>query len=58
MPGGLNVRLSVAERHIRGLQERNQARVALQESARRMSDILEKTSDGFFALDHDWKFTS
>ena len=53
----LNVRLSVAERHIRELQERNQSRVALQESARRMSDILEKTSDGFFAVDPNWNFT-
>ena len=53
----LNVRLSVAERHIRDLEERNHARVALQESARRMTDILEKTSDGFFALDTNWNFT-
>jgi PAS domain S-box-containing protein len=53
----LSVRLSVAERHIQGLQERNHARAALQESARRMTDILEKTSDGFFAVDSDWNFT-
>ncbi|HEY2712565.1 MAG TPA: response regulator [Chthoniobacterales bacterium] len=53
----LGVRLSVAESHIRGLQERNQSRVALQDSARRMSDILEKTSDGFFAVDTNWNFT-
>ncbi|HEY1582873.1 MAG TPA: response regulator [Chthoniobacterales bacterium] len=53
----LGVRLSVAERHIREIQERNQARVALQESARRMTDILEKTSDGFFAVDTNWNFT-
>jgi PAS domain S-box-containing protein len=53
----LNVRLSVAERHIRELEERNQNRRALQDSARRMSDILEKTSDGFFAVDRDWNFT-
>ncbi len=53
----LSVRLSVAERHIQGLEERNHARAALQESARRMTDILEKTSDGFFAVDTDWNFT-
>ena len=53
----LSVRLSVAERHIIGLQERNQARAALQESARRMTDVLEKTSDGFFAVDQEWNFT-
>ncbi len=53
----LSVRLSVAERHIQELEERNHARVALQDSARRMTDILEKTSDGFFALDTNWKFT-
>ena len=55
--GRLNVRLSVAERHIRELQERNHSRVSLQETAQRMGDILEKTSDGFFALDPNWKFT-
>ncbi|MGI8891047.1 MAG: ATP-binding response regulator [Chthoniobacterales bacterium] len=53
----LSVRLSVAERHIIGLQERNHARASLQESARRMTDILEKTSDGFFAVDQEWNFT-
>jgi PAS domain S-box-containing protein len=53
----LNVRLSVAERQIRDLAERNHARRALQESARKMTDILENTSDGFFAVDAEWKFT-
>ncbi len=53
----LSVRLSVAERHIIGLEERNQARAALHESALRMTDVLEKTSDGFFAVDPDWNFT-
>ena len=53
----LSVRLSVAERHIQELEERNHARVALQDSAQRMTDILEKTSDGFFALDTNWNFT-
>jgi two-component system, cell cycle sensor histidine kinase and response regulator CckA len=56
-PGLLNVRLSVAERRIRALAERNQARTALQETARKMTDILDKTSDGFFAVDREWKFT-
>src|SRR5579864_7995466 len=56
-PDRLNVRLSVAERRIRGLIERNQARADLQETLRKMTDILEKTSDGFFAVDRDWKFT-
>ena len=55
--GLLNVRISVAERQIRELMERNQARAALQESARTMTNILEKTTDGFFAVDADWKFT-
>src|SRR5437870_1619520 len=53
----LNVRLSVAERRIRSLVERNQARAELQETVRKMTDILEKTSDGFFAVDRNWKFT-
>ena len=55
--GLLNVRLSVAERQIRELAERNQARAALQESAQTMTNILENTTDGFFAVDQDWKFT-
>lgn len=53
----LNVRLSVAERQIRNLLERNQARRELQESARTMSNILENTTDGFVALDGDGRFT-
>jgi two-component system, cell cycle sensor histidine kinase and response regulator CckA len=56
-PARLNVRLSVAERRIRALAERNQARTELQEAVGKMTDILEKTSDGFFAVDRDWKFT-
>src|SRR6202162_2877158 len=52
----LNVRLSVAERQIQELAERNQARVALQESARAMTEILEKTTDAFFAVDREWRF--
>ena len=55
--GLLNVRLSVAEQQIRDLHERNHARAALVESARTMTGILENTSDGFFALDAEWKFT-
>ena len=47
----LSVRLSVAERQIRNLLERNQARRELQESARTMTNILENTTDGFVALD-------
>jgi PAS domain S-box-containing protein len=53
----LHVRLSVAERRIRALMERIYARTELQETVRKMTDILEKTSDGFFAVDRDWKFT-
>lgn len=55
--GLLNVRLSVAERQIRDLAERNHARGALQESARTLTNILENTTDGFFAVDPEWKFT-
>ena len=53
----LNVRLSVAERQIRELTERNLARAALQESARTMSNILENTKEGFFAVNGEWKLT-
>src|SRR6266480_5290571 len=55
--GLLDVRISVAERQIRELAERNQARAALIESARTMTNILEKNTDGFFAVDSDWKLT-
>jgi two-component system cell cycle sensor histidine kinase/response regulator CckA len=55
--GMLNVRISVAERQIRELAERNQARAALQDSARTMTNILENTTDGFFAVDSGWKLT-
>ena len=55
--GLLNVRISVAERQIRELAERNQARAALQESARTTANILENTTDGFLAVDSEWKIT-
>jgi PAS domain S-box-containing protein len=55
--GLLNVRLSVAERQIRDLSERNQARIELQNSARSLTNILENTTDGFVSVDRDWKFT-
>jgi len=55
--GLLNVRISVAERQIRELTERNQARAALVDSAQAMTNILEKTTDGFFAVDSEWKLT-
>jgi PAS domain S-box-containing protein len=55
--GLLNVRISVAERQIRELAERNQARAALQDSARTMTNILENTTDGFFTVDSEWKLT-
>jgi PAS domain S-box-containing protein len=53
----LNVRLSVAERQIRELTERNLARAALQDSARTMANILENTKEGFFAVNNEWRFT-
>ena len=56
-PDLLNVRISVAERQIRELGERNQARAALLESARTTANILENTTDGFFAVDSEWKIT-
>lgn len=55
--GLLNIRLSVAERQIRDLAERNHTRAALQESARTLTSILENTTDAFFALNRDWIFT-
>jgi len=51
-PELLNVRISVAERQIRELGERNQARAALLESAQTMANILENTTDGRFRMEH------
>jgi two-component system cell cycle sensor histidine kinase/response regulator CckA len=56
-PALLNVRITVAERQVRELGERNQARAALQESACTMANILENTTDGFLAVDSDWRIT-
>lgn len=55
--GRLNVRLTVAERQISDLAERNQSRAALQESARTMANILENTTDAFFSVNGRWEFT-
>jgi two-component system cell cycle sensor histidine kinase/response regulator CckA len=52
-----NIRLSVAERQIRDLAERNHARGALIESARTLTSILENTTDAFFSLNQNWIFT-
>jgi PAS domain S-box-containing protein len=54
--GRLNLRLSVAERQIRSMTEHNESRAALRDYARNMTGILENTTDGFLALDADWKF--
>lgn len=53
----LKVRISVAERQVQDLEERTQARAALVESARTMTNILENTADGFFAVDSQWRLT-
>src|SRR6476620_4603433 len=53
----LKVRISVAERQVRELGERNQARSALLETARTMTNILENTTDCFFAVDAGWRIT-
>jgi PAS domain S-box-containing protein len=53
--GRLNVRLSVAEKQIQSLAERIESRAALRDYARNMTGILENTTDGFLALDADWK---
>ncbi len=52
----LNVRLSVAERQIQEIAERNASRVALRAAARMGTSVLENTAEGFFAVDAEWKF--
>ncbi len=51
----LNVRLAVADRHVREIEERTASRVALRASARMGVSVLENTTEGFFALDSEWK---
>ncbi|HXX42007.1 MAG TPA: response regulator [Chthoniobacterales bacterium] len=53
----LQIRLSVAERRIAEWKERAQVRAELHATLKRMVDILENTSDGFLALDRNWRFS-
>ncbi len=41
----------------REITERKQAETALLESKQQISKILESITDGFFTLDHEWRFT-
>ena len=42
---------------VRDITQRKRAEDALHESSRRISNILESITDGFFALDRAWRFT-
>jgi hypothetical protein len=42
---------------VRDITKRMRAERALSESSRQISNILESITDGFFALDRDWRFT-
>ena len=42
---------------VRDIAKRKRTEDALHESSRRISNILESITDGFFALDRDWRFT-
>ena len=42
---------------VRDITNRRRAEQALRESSQQISDILESITDGFFALDRDWRFT-
>ncbi len=44
-------------RMITDISERKQAEEALRESHQQIADILERITDAFFALDHEWHFT-
>ena len=41
----------------RDITERKHAEEALRESKRRTEEILESVTDGFYAMDRDWRFT-
>ncbi|MFP4124190.1 MAG: PAS domain S-box protein [Coleofasciculus sp.] len=41
----------------REIKERQQTELALQDSHRQINNILESITEGFFALDQDWRFT-
>lgn len=41
----------------REIKERQQTELALQDSHRKINNILESITEGFFALDKDWRFT-
>ncbi|MFP4103537.1 PAS domain S-box protein [Coleofasciculus sp.] len=41
----------------REIKERQQTELALQDSHRKINNILESITEGFFALDQDWRFT-
>ena len=44
-------------RMITDISDRKQAEEALRESHQQIADILERITDAFFALDHEWHFT-
>jgi PAS domain S-box-containing protein len=44
-------------RMITDISDRKQAEEALRESHQQIADILERITDAFFALDHQWHFT-
>ncbi len=42
---------------VQDITQRRQAEAALRESNQRIFNILESIADGFFSLDHQWRFT-
>lgn len=42
---------------VQDIGNQKQAEAALRRSERRLSEVLESVSDGFFALDSDWRFS-
>lgn len=42
---------------VQDIEDQKQAEFALRQSERRLNAVLESVSDGFFALDKDWRFS-
>jgi PAS domain S-box-containing protein len=57
-PDELALRLAVAENEIAKIGARRKTDATLEETTARVNEIVDKTSEGFFALDREWNVTT